>query len=178
MSLCQKKNQNSFTPLPQPKMLQSKNLWLSSRDHSVTGRGSEAYKQWNELGMECGACSCVCVCVFVHMCVCLPALPNNSKPQGFVGQVCLKPKPRGTASSLLWPFPREAWSFITNFSPGPLAREASPRAAGEPVRRRQAQIAPEGIPGMLMGCLSGGLPSPELGLRTVLWPSVEAQEVS
>ena len=29
-----------------------------------------------------------------------------------------------------------------------------------------------------MVCLSGGLQSPELGLRTALWPSVEAQEVS
>lgn len=44
--------------------------------------------------------------------------------------------------------------------------------------RRQAGVAREGISGMLMVCLSGGPQSPELGLRTVLWPSVEAQEVS
>lgn len=152
----------------------------------MTGRGSEAYKQWNEWGMEYGACSCVCICMFVHMYVCLRAymcllaILNNSKPQEFVRQVCLKPKLRGTASSLLWPFPREAWSFIYNeFQPRPLDKGGQPLGAmGEPVRRRQAQIVPEGIPGMLMGCLSGGLQSPALGLRTVLWPSVEAQEVS
>lgn len=125
------------------------------------------------------------MCVFVHMYVCLhthvcpAALLNSSKPQRCGVKVCRKPNRRRTATSLLWTFPREAWSLIYNkFQLGHLTREAGPGAAGELVRRRQARLAPEGISGMLMVWLSGGLQSPELGLSTVLWPSVEAQEVS
>lgn len=162
---------------------------LSSLDHSVTRRGSEAYKQCNEGGVECGVHSLVCVCahVCVHVCVCLhtrvcsliPLPPNNSKPQRSVGEACLKPKLRRTATSLLWPFPRQAWPFIYNtFQPRPLDKGGQTRRSFSELVRRQAGVAPEGISGMLMVCLSGGLQSLELGLRTVLWPSVEAQEVS
>lgn len=42
---------------------------LSSLDHSVTRRGSEAYKQCNEGGVECGVHSLVCVCTCVCACV-------------------------------------------------------------------------------------------------------------
>lgn len=166
---------------------------LSSLDHSVSRRGSEAYKQCNEGGVECGAHSWVCVCTCVCARVCVPAHtcvqphlpsqpptpPNNSKPQRSVGEACLKPKLRRTATSLLWPFPRQAWPFIYNtFQPRPLDKGGQTRRSCSELVRRQAGVAPEGISGMLMVCLSGGLQSLELGLRTVLWPSVEAQEVS
>lgn len=150
--------------------------------------GSEAYKQWNELGVECGVLlwGYVHMCVLMHMYVCLhthvcpAALLNSSKPPGCGVKVCLKPKLRQTATSLLWTFPRETWSFIYNkFQLGRLTREAGrPRSCGWASQKAHAQLAPEGISGMLMVCLSGGLQSPELGLSTVLWPSVEAQEVS
>lgn len=94
----------------------------------MTGRGSEAYKQWNLLGSGWGARAWVCV----HMClyVCSRLCLNSSKPQGCVDKVCLKPKPR-TAPSLLWPFPREAWSFIYNkFQPRPLDKRGQPRSRG------------------------------------------------
>lgn len=135
---------------------------------------------------------CVCAHVCVHVCVCLhtrvcsliflpppPPPPNNSKPQRSVGEACLKPKLRRRATSLLWPFPRQAWPFIYNtFQPRPLDKGGQTRRSCSELVRRQAGVAPEGISGMLMVCLSGGLQSLELGLRTVLWPSVEAQEVS
>lgn len=129
------------------KMLQSKNVLLSSRGRSVTGRGSEAYKQWNESGVERGASLWVRVRVSVHMYVrlhtrvCPQSLLCNSKPQGCVGDVCLKPKLR-TAASLLWPVPREAWSLIYNrFQPRPLDEAGWPscgswwEAAGPSCRR-------------------------------------------
>lgn len=191
MSFSQKKNPESFEPLPQQFCLGTKNatvqknVLLTSRDRSVTGRGSEAYKQWNGLGVVCiYECMCICVYLCTCMCACIHMCAQQlfwtaRKPQRCGVKVCLEPKRRRTATSLLWTFPREAWSLIYNkFQLGHLTREAGPGAAGELVRRRQARLAPEGISGMLMVCLSGGLQSPELGLSTVLWPSVEAQEVS
>lgn len=146
--------------------------------------------QWRGCGMWCAFLSvcvhmCVCTCVCLHTRVCSlisplpPTPPNNSKPQRSVGEACLKPKLRRTATSLLWPFPRQAWPFIYNtFQPRPLDKGGQTRRSCSELVRRQAGVAPEGISGMLMVCLSGGLQSLELGLRTVLWPSVEAQEVS
>lgn len=190
MSFCQKRNQDSL------KLSRSHSVWAlkcsspkichSLLDHSVSRRGSEAHKQCNEGGVECGAHSWVCVCTCVCARVCVPAHtrvqphppapPNNSKPQRSVGEACLKPKLWRTATSLLWPFPRQAWPFIyKKFQPRPLDKGGQTRRSCSELVRRQAGVAPEGISGMLMVCLSGGLQSPELGLRT---PSVEAQEVS
>lgn len=105
---------------------------LSSLDHSVIRRGSEAYKQCNEGGVECGAhswvCVCTCVCLHTRVCSLIPLPPNNSKPQRSVGEACLKPKLRRTATSLLWPFPRQAWPFIYNkFQPRPLDKGGQTR---------------------------------------------------
>lgn len=147
--------------------------------------------QWRGCRMWCAflivcvhMCVCTCVCLHTRVCSLIspprpPTPPNNSKPQRSVGEACLKPKLRRTATSLLWPFPRQAWPFIYNtFQPRPLDKGGQTRRSCSELVRRQAGVAPEGISGMLMVCLSGGLQSLELGLRTVLWPSVEAQEVS
>lgn len=75
-------------------MLLSKNGLLSSGDHSVTGRGSEAYKQWSELGVGVwcafmSACAYVCICA--HVCVpaytCVPSSsPEQLKTPGMWGK--------------------------------------------------------------------------------------------
>lgn len=135
------------------RMLLSKNVLLSSRDRSVTGRGSGAYKQWNELGVEYGVLwwGYVHMRVLVHMYVCLhthvcpAALLNSSKPPGCGVKVCLKPKLRRTATSLLWTFPRETWSFIYNkFQLGRLTREASqPRSCGWASQKAAGPTCPQ-----------------------------------
>lgn len=75
-----------------------------------------------------------CVHVFVHMYVCPRAHPNNSRPQGFVVNVCPKLNREGQQPLCSGLFlERPDHSFTTDFSLGPLTREASPGAAGEPV---------------------------------------------
>ena len=122
-------------PLPQQlwrlKRLQSKTLLLSTGP--LWCGGVRGFPTMNWIG--CGvSCLCICVCVRAHMFECLhthvhpPAHLKDSKPPG-VSKVC--PKPPLTAASVLWPFPREAWSFIYNKSqPRPSGQGGRPRSCG------------------------------------------------
>lgn len=138
MSFCQKRNQDSL------KLSRSHSVWAlkcsspkichSLLDHSVSRRGSEAHKQCNEGGVECGAHSWVCVCTCVCARVCVPAhtrvQPHSPPPT--------TQNPRGVSVKLVWSLncegqqplcyglflDRPDHSFIRNFSRGHLTREA------------------------------------------------------
>lgn len=149
--------------------------------HSVTRRSSKAYKQCNWVGVECiRECVCMHMCVCVHTPVRLHTLLNCSKSQGSVGEVCLKPKLR-TATSLWWLFPREAWPFIYNtFQPRPLDMGGQRWSCGELLRRQPAagRHCPRRYFRNVNGMPGWRASEPRAWLSTVLWPSVEAQEVS
>ena len=102
--------------------------------------------KWIGYGLRVRMCVCVCACTCLYVCthMCAPpptAHQKDSKPLGCVGKVCPKPHLKRRQHLCYGLFlERPDHSLITNLSPGPVAREARPGAAGELVWRRLARI--------------------------------------